>query len=124
MQRATILAFLTLLIFPIVTFALPDPCEPDRAKYCWGNAPDDPRRLYCLKSVESQISSPCRASLKNIKGTAYDFIEECTEDYQKFCREVPQGKGRILECLRSNSKKLDFECRKQVNMLPYHDQSR
>ena len=101
--------------------AASDPCEGDSAKYCSVNRPDDPARLYCLKTVESQISPACKAYLKNINGSADDFIDECYSDYLKVCEKIRPGQGRILECLRDHSKDLDFECRKQVNMLPRHN---
>lgn len=110
-----------LSIFCQVNAAQADACEKDRAKYCPQYGPKDPERLYCLRTVESQISSNCKASLKNIKGSVSDFIDECTADYQKFCTATPRGQGRVIECLRDHSKELDFECRKMVNNMPRHE---
>jgi hypothetical protein len=111
-------------IFQLNSASAQDACEKDRAKFCGQYRDNDPLRLYCLKSIESQISSACKASLRNIKGSADDFIYECGDDFDKFCSQTPRGRGRILECLRSHSKELDFECRKMVNMLPHHDTSK
>ena len=95
-----------------------DPCEADRAKYCPGFRADDPRRLYCLKSIQSQVKPSCKSSLQNVPGTESEFIDECSDDYHKLCADVQQGKGRILKCLQANSKKLNFECRKKVSAFP------
>ena len=117
--------FLVLTLFCFTTsksFATqPDPCEKDRMKFCGQYGENDPQRLYCLKTIEPQLSGGCKGYLKNIKGTTSDFIEECSEDFYKFCEQTRMGQGRILECLRSHSRELDFECRKQVNMLPVHE---
>ena len=118
---ASFLLFVSILCLSPKVYAASDPCEKDSAKFCSINRPDDPARLYCLKTIESQLSGPCKAYLKNITGTSQEFIEECAPDYHKFCGQVRPGQGRILECLRSHSKELDFECRKKVNMMPRHD---
>jgi hypothetical protein len=126
MQKATLstltrhlLAYsFSMLIFVPQVFSQSDPCETDREKFCPMYRADDPRRLYCLKSVSSQLKPSCKATLRNVVGSEEDFIDECTDDYKKFCSEVPAGKGRILKCLKSNSKKLEFECRKKVGIFP------
>jgi hypothetical protein len=104
--------------FTRLAIAQSDPCEPDREKFCPMYRADDPRRLYCLKGVSSQLKPSCKATLRNVVGSEEEFIDECTEDYKKFCSEVSPGKGRILKCLKSNSKKLEFECRKKVGIFP------
>jgi hypothetical protein len=98
--------------------AATDPCEEDRAKFCPTYAADDPRRLYCLKGIETQIKPSCKASLKNVPGTSGEFVEECVADYRKHCSDVEPGQGRILKCLKVNSKNLEFECRKKVSLFP------
>jgi hypothetical protein len=35
----------------------------------------------------------------------------CAMDYQNYCREVPPGGGRIIECLRENAPSLSRQCR-------------
>jgi hypothetical protein len=35
----------------------------------------------------------------------------CAMDYQNYCREVPPGGGRIIECLRENAASLSRQCR-------------
>lgn len=109
---------LTIGGFAPIAAAQQDPCEADRQKYCPTYRADDPRRLYCLKSIESQIKPACKGSLRDVTGTEEDFIDQCTEDYDKFCKEVPVGKGRILKCLKSHTRELSFECRKKVGVFP------
>jgi hypothetical protein len=109
---------IVMLGYAPLLFGQSDPCEPDREKFCPMYRADDPRRLYCLKGVSSQLKPLCKATLRNVVGSEEDFIDECAEDYKKFCSEVPSGKGRILKCLKSNSRKLEFECRKKVGIFP------
>lgn len=120
MNKLLALLFVTILLLSPQWLFADDPCERDRAKFCALSHPDDPARLYCLKSVEVQLSGGCKSYIRNIKGTTQDFIDECEADYHRLCTQTPAGKGRILECLRSHSKELDFECRKRVNDMPRH----
>ena len=95
-----------------------DACEKDRQKYCPMHGPKDPLRLYCLKTIESQVSFACKSMLRDVKGSPEEVMTECRDDYHSLCSEVIPGDGRILKCLKSNSTKLSFECRKKVNLLP------
>jgi hypothetical protein len=37
--------------------------------------------------------------------------QACTEDIEKFCKDVQPGGGRILKCLREHVKDLSSACR-------------
>lgn len=58
------------------------------------------------------------ASLLCISGTAFaqELTSEqrsaCMGDYEKFCKGVAPGGGRIIACLSKSSNKLTAECRK------------
>jgi Cysteine rich repeat len=41
----------------------------------------------------------------------------CAKDYQNYCREVPLGGGRIIECLRENGPSLSRQCRSALISL-------
>lgn len=34
----------------------------------------------------------------------------CKTDYEKFCKDVQPGQGRIINCLKANEAKLSPEC--------------
>ncbi len=58
------------------------------------------------------------ASLLCISGTAFaqELTSEqrsaCMGDYEKFCKGVAPGGGRIIVCLSKSSNKLTADCRK------------
>jgi hypothetical protein len=58
------------------------------------------------------------AALFCFSGTAYaqDLTAEqrsaCMGDYEKFCKGVAPGGGRIIACLSKSSDKLTAECKK------------
>ena len=58
------------------------------------------------------------ASLLCISGTAFaqELTSEqrsaCMGDYEKFCKGVSPGGGRIIACLSKSSNKLTADCRK------------
>jgi hypothetical protein len=37
--------------------------------------------------------------------------EACKADYEKFCKNVPSGGGRIVKCLRDHTTELGQQCR-------------
>ena len=95
-----------------------DVCEEDRQKFCNGYSADNPMRLYCLKRNETQIKPSCKSTLRTVPGSEVEFYDTCVEEVEKFCADVRPGKGRILKCLKANSKDLEFECRKMVSAFP------
>jgi len=58
------------------------------------------------------------AALLGLSGAAYaqDLTAEqrsaCMGDYEKFCKGVAPGGGRIIACLSKSSDKLTAECKK------------
>jgi hypothetical protein len=58
------------------------------------------------------------AALLGLSGSAYaqDLTAEqrsaCMGDYEKFCKGVAPGGGRIIACLSKSSDKLTAECKK------------
>lgn len=58
------------------------------------------------------------ASLLCISGTAFaqELTSEqrsaCMGDYEKFCKGVAPGGGRIIACLSKSSNKLTADCKK------------
>lgn len=58
------------------------------------------------------------AALLGLSGVAYaqDLTAEqrsaCMGDYEKFCKGVAPGGGRIIACLSKSSDKLTAECKK------------
>lgn len=87
--------------------------------------------VHCLSEIilndtlledQHRIKESCRTQLRfeliqlneNIKLDP-KLDEVCRNDVEQFCKSVTPGKGRVLECLRSNFKELSDGCRKKVS---------
>jgi hypothetical protein len=74
--------------------------------------------LVFLKGSLQMIRAALIASLLCISGTAFaqELTSEqrsaCMGDYEKFCKGVAPGGGRIIACLSKSSNKLTADCRK------------
>lgn len=68
-----------------------------------------------------RITDPCRQQLRfelfqineNIN-LDQGLFETCQTDISEFCPDIKSGKGRIIECLRTNQKKLTSDCYKKL----------
>lgn len=121
MKSRSVLLILSLLFgFTLIqsAIALADPCDADAKKYCPVYQGKDPRKLYCLQKVSSQVSYACRKEIGKIGGSETEFVAECEADYNRLCAEVVPGEGRIVACLRQHSKEVSFECRKNLVTAP------
>lgn len=39
---------------------------------------------------------------------------ECKADVEKFCKDIPQGKGAVRQCLKQNQEKLSQPCQAKL----------
>jgi hypothetical protein len=82
----------------------------------------EPRRpdLICLTTGRGShmTRTILIAALLGLSGVAYaqDLTAEqrsaCMGDYEKFCKGIAPGGGRIIACLSKSSDKLTAECKK------------
>ncbi len=91
-----------------------NPCADDVAKYCKDVTPGGGRLVRCLKQHENELSPECKASQEKAKAKAREAHEACADDVQKLCKDVTPGGGRIIRCLKDNSKSLSPECRDKL----------
>lgn len=112
------LALVLALLAARSAYASKDPCEADLHKYCPGYTANDPLRYFCLKGVSSQVTPSCKATLRDVSDDAGASINACAKDTATLCGHIIPGNSRILKCLKENTKKLDFECRKKVVPFP------
>ncbi len=101
-------------------------CKTELTTFCKGVVPGQGRVLACLYAFEDQVSDKCvyavydaamqlEAAVAALKFAA----TQCEADLDKFCADVPLGKGRGLECLRKNDKDVSQACKdalKQVGL--------
>jgi hypothetical protein len=94
-------------------------CQGDVDKLCSGITPGQGRVAACMDSKEDQLSSGCKTTWTQTKAdisTRMDkaevaFRQNCGSDVQKFCSDVPSGKGRVLDCLGQHQDGLSNSCK-------------
>ncbi len=94
-------------------------CKSDVDKFCKDIQPGEGRILSCLDSKGDSVSQGCRTARgdlsamisKKMDKADVAFRKNCGSDVQKFCSNVPSGKGRILECLSEKEDSLSNSCK-------------
>jgi hypothetical protein len=92
-------------------------CGADVKKFCASVTPGEGRLFYCIMAHEDKISTKCDYALfdasRNLE-RALDRIEDvadaCWNDVEKNCSDVPEGGGRIIQCLMAKKASLSKEC--------------
>jgi len=93
-------------------------CEKELSTYCKDVTPGEGRVLACLYAHEDKLSGRCDYALydaaaqldRAVNALAY-VAEECGDDMDKYCAEVPTGEGRLLDCLKKNEEKISSRCK-------------
>jgi hypothetical protein len=94
-------------------------CGADMKKLCSDVTPGEGRIVSCMNSKEDQLSPSCSTAWSNAKAriskkmdqAEVEFRRDCGSDVQKFCANVPSGKGRILSCLDQHEDSLSNSCK-------------
>ncbi len=92
-------------------------CEGDVARLCKDVAPGEGRVAACLKARESELSQGCQGAFNTWRLGRMELTAACAGDVGKFCRDVPEGGGRIWTCLKGKLPELTSDCRAAVNKL-------
>jgi hypothetical protein len=95
-------------------------CAKELNTYCKTVSPGEGRVVACLYSRNDKLSVDCAFAM-------YDASEEyeqvmaalrhiarktaCRSDIAQYCKDVPQGGGRIYECITKNKATLTDGCR-------------
>lgn len=96
-------------------------CEKELAAYCQGVTPGDGRILACLYAHADKLSGQCEYALydaaaqleRAVAALAY-LVNECGDDLDKLCVDVPTGEGRLLDCLNKNEKNVSQRCKQAL----------
>jgi Cysteine rich repeat len=93
-------------------------CKVELATYCKDVTPGGGRILACLHAYSDKLSDTCKEAVLGATGqikalaAALSFVkDECAADLQQFCKDVPPGEGRLMNCLDANDAKLSGKCR-------------
>jgi Cysteine rich repeat len=100
-------------------------CAADLTKFCSTVTPGEGRLLLCMMAHEDKISTKCDYALYNASrnlGRALNMIEQaadvCWPDIEKLCADIPEGGGRIAQCLISKKSTLGQDCQTALDQLP------
>jgi len=102
---------------------LADACYEDRQRLCEGVTPGDARVLRCLQDNREKLTYECRATLfdKEVQLSEdidfqYPMKKSCGKEIDRFCKDVPTGNARVIQCLVDHDEETDFsqECRSEV----------
>ncbi|MGA6927242.1 MAG: cysteine rich repeat-containing protein [Desulfosarcina sp.] len=101
-------------------------CQPELDAYCKDVTPGQGRVLACLYARSDKLSGKCEyalydaaAQLERAVAALSYVVNECAEDLDQFCMDVPAGEGRLKNCLEKNDKKVSSRCKdamKQVGL--------
>jgi hypothetical protein len=98
------------------------PCSDDVQKLCKDVQPGEGHIIDCLKTHQKEVSPKCSAYVKQVKQELAKVSEACKPDIEKFCSEIPAGKGAIAKCLKQHSADLSPDCKARATG-PTHKKS-
>ena len=113
------IVFTALLACATAAFAKdegPDPaaaCKADFERLCKGVQPGDGRIMKCMMDNKSHVSPACAAAMKEKEQgeqSAGDDFAACQQDYQRYCKGVQPGGGRIMQCMVDNRTRVSAPC--------------
>jgi DNA-binding transcriptional regulator YdaS (Cro superfamily) len=92
-------------------------CEGDVYALCKDVQPGEGRVAECLKQNESHLSQSCQKAFNTWRLQRMEITSACAGDVGNFCKDVPQGGGRIWTCLKKHRKDLSSDCRSAMDKL-------
>jgi hypothetical protein len=100
-------------------------CAADLTKFCSAVTPGEGRLIFCMMAHEDKISTKCDYALYNASRNmdrALHMIEQaadvCWPDVEKYCADIPEGGGRIAQCLISKKSTLGQDCQTALEQIP------
>jgi hypothetical protein len=101
-------------------------CSDDVQKYCSTVTPGEGRLILCMQAHEDKVSEKCDFALfqasRNLD-RALNRIDRvadvCWGDIEARCSNVPEGGGRILQCLANQKTSLTPACQTELGKLPW-----
>ena len=96
-------------------------CAADAQKYCTTVTPGDGRLFFCIIAHEDKLSTKCDYALfeasRNLEralNRIEDAADACWNDIEKHCANIPEGGGRIAQCLSAKQASLSQQCQAAV----------
>jgi len=96
-------------------------CKNELETYCKDVTPGEGRVLACLYAHGDKLSGQCEYALydaavqleRAVAALSY-VVNECKDDLEKVCSEVPAGQGRLLNCLEKNDSQVSGRCKQAL----------
>jgi hypothetical protein len=99
-------------------------CQTELETYCKDVTPGEGRVLACLYARNDKLSGKCEyalydaaAQLEQAVAALSYVVNECADDLDQFCMDVPAGEGRLLECLEKNDVNVSSRCKEAVKQV-------
>ena len=92
-------------------------CDGDVFRLCRDVEPGEGRVAACLKQHESELSQSCQGAFNRWRVARMELVSACSGDIGRFCRDVPEGSGRIWTCLEGKLPELTSGCRAAIEKL-------
>jgi hypothetical protein len=96
-------------------------CEKELIAYCKDVTPGEGRILACLYAHADRLSGKCELALYDAAAqleravSVLTYLEnECGDDLETLCADVPIGEGRLLDCLEKNDRKVSNRCKQAL----------
>jgi hypothetical protein len=108
----------------VVTKKVQTACKTDIQRRCKDVTPGEGRMLYCILAHGDKLTPTCAGTMIEVgrdismaMNDAADTADACYDDIEKLCPNVPEGEGRIAQCLIDNKPKLAKSCAGQLEKL-------
>jgi hypothetical protein len=99
-------------------------CKTDIQRRCKNVTPGEGRMLYCILAYGDKLTPKCAGTMIEVgrdismaMNDAAATADACYDDIEKLCPNVPEGEGRIAQCLLDNKPKLTKPCAGQLEKL-------
>ena len=91
------------------------PCAEDVVKFCKDVKPGEGNIVKCTKEHAQELSPGCKESLVETKQKIQEFSEVCSEDFNRLCKDVKPGGGRVIKCLKEHQQELSPNCKAKMS---------
>jgi hypothetical protein len=85
-------------------------CDGEIRTLCPDVQPGRGRLRECIKSRETELSGPCRATVERLAAV----VNACAADRKKLCADVKPVGSRVRECLKSHMGDLGDACKAAI----------
>jgi hypothetical protein len=92
-------------------------CAAEIGKFCKEVKPGHGRIAVCLNEHPGELSPRCKGLVDQVMqqmNAPMEMHKACAADAQKFCGELPPGKGRVAFCLGEHSADLSPGCKQHM----------